>query len=127
MEEFKFDGYRFDGVTSMMYHHHGLGFSFTGNYNEYFGYATDVDAIVYMMLVNDMLHGLYPQSVMVGEDVSGMPTFCRPTSEGGIGFDYRLHMAVPDMWIGARCSIYSYILDLKHCCARSGLLRIIFQ
>jgi len=28
-----------------------------------------------------------------------MPALCRPVEEGGIGFDYRLGMAIPDMWI----------------------------
>ncbi|GJM85150.1 hypothetical protein PR202_ga01576 [Eleusine coracana subsp. coracana] len=81
LEEYKFDGYRFDGVTSMMYTHHGLQVAFTGNYNEYFGFATDVDAVVYLMLV------------------SGMPTFSLPLEDGGMGFDYRMHMAVADKWI----------------------------
>ena len=61
IEEFKFDGFRFDGVTSMMYKHHGLQVAFTGNYDEYFGMATDVDAMVYLMLANDMLHTLYEE------------------------------------------------------------------
>ncbi|KAF2567396.1 hypothetical protein F2Q68_00024334, partial [Brassica cretica] len=99
LEEYKFDGFRFDGVTSMMYTHHGLQVEFTGNYNEYFGYSTDVDAVVYLMLVNDMIHGLYPEAIVVGEDVSGMPAFCIPVQDGGVGFDYRLHMAVADKWI----------------------------
>ncbi|XVF07723.1 hypothetical protein REPUB_Repub06bG0164300 [Reevesia pubescens] len=99
LEEYKFDGFRFDGVTSMMYTHHGLQVAFTGNYNEYFGYATDVDAVVYLMLVNDMIHGLYPEAVTIGEDVSGMPTFCLPVQDGGVGFNYRLHMAIADKWI----------------------------
>ncbi|ONM17786.1 1,4-alpha-glucan-branching enzyme 2, chloroplastic/amyloplastic-like [Zea mays] len=99
LEEYKFDGFRFDGVTSMMYTHHGLQVTFTGNYGEYFGFATDVDAVVYLMLVNDLIRGLYPEAVSIGEDVSGMPTFCIPVQDGGVGFDYRLHMAVPDKWI----------------------------
>ncbi|GMP84623.1 hypothetical protein CsSME_00038080 [Camellia sinensis var. sinensis] len=99
LEEFKFDGFRFDGVTSMMYTHHGLQVAFTGNYNEYFGYATDVDAVVYLMLVNDLIHGLFPEAITIGEDVSGMPTFGIPVQDGGIGFDYRLHMAIADKWI----------------------------
>nr|AHW50661.1 starch branching protein II [Lens culinaris] len=99
LDEYKFDGFRFDGVTSMMYTHHGLQVTFTGNYNEYFGLATDVEAVVYMMLVNDLIHGLFPEAVSIGEDVSGMPTFCLPTQDGGIGFNYRLHMAVADKWI----------------------------
>ncbi|XP_027353590.1 1,4-alpha-glucan-branching enzyme 1, chloroplastic/amyloplastic isoform X2 [Abrus precatorius] len=99
LDEYKFDGFRFDGVTSMMYTHHGLQVGFTGNYNEYFGYATDVDAVVYLMLANDVIRGLFPEAVIIGEDVSGMPTFCLPTQDGGVGFDYRLHMAVADKWI----------------------------
>lgn len=99
LEEYNFDGFRFDGVTSMMYTHHGLQMQFTGNYAEYFGFATDVDAVVYLMLVNDMIHGVFPETITVGEDVSGMPTFCLPVQDGGVGFDYRLHMAVADKWI----------------------------
>eukprot|EP00249_Psilotum_nudum_P019294 c27182_g1_i1 orf=709-3138(+) len=99
MKEYRFDGFRFDGITSMMYTHHGLQGSFTGNYKEYFGLATDVEAVNYLMLVNDMLHALYPDVITIGEDVSGMPTFCIPVQDGGVGFDYRLHMAVPDKWI----------------------------
>lgn len=99
LDEYKFDGFRFDGVTSMMYTHHGLGVGFTGKYNEYFGLATDVDAMVYLMLVNDLIHGLFPNAVTIGEDVSGMPMFCIPVKDGGVGFDYRLHMAIADKWI----------------------------
>ncbi|KAG0031516.1 alpha-1,4-glucan branching enzyme [Podila clonocystis] len=99
MEEYRFDGFRFDGVTSMMYLHHGIGFGFSGNYHEYFGDSVDLEAVVYLMIANDMLHELYPESITIAEDVSGMPTLCRPVSEGGIGFDYRLSMAIPDMWI----------------------------
>eukprot|EP00891_Asterochloris_glomerata_P008249 jgi/Astpho2/8249/Aster-01334 len=99
VDEFKFDGYRFDGVTSMMYHHHGLQMTFTGNYDEYFGLNTDIEAVVYLMLMNTMLHDIFPSVVTVGEDVSGMPTFARPTTEGGVGFDYRLQMAIADKWI----------------------------
>ena len=100
MEEFKFDGFRFDGVTSMMYSHHGLQMAFTGDYGEYFGMSTDVDAMVYLMLANDMLHTLYAGNcVTIAEDVSGMPTLARSVSEGGVGFDYRLQMAIADKWV----------------------------
>ncbi|KAF9585192.1 alpha-1,4-glucan branching enzyme [Lunasporangiospora selenospora] len=99
MEVYRFDGFRFDGVTSMMYKHHGIGFGFSGNYHEYFGEGVDLEAVVYLMVANDMLHKLYPNCITIAEDVSGMPTLCRPVSEGGIGFDYRLSMAIPDMWI----------------------------
>ncbi|KAF9109560.1 alpha-1,4-glucan branching enzyme [Mortierella sp. AM989] len=99
MEQYQFDGFRFDGVTSMMYLHHGIGYGFSGNYQEYFGDTVDMEAVVYLMLANEMLHTLYPKSITIAEDVSGMPTLCRPVSEGGVGFDYRLSMAIPDMWI----------------------------
>lgn len=77
LDELKFDGFRFDGVTSMMYHHHGLQMDFTGDYGEYFGMATDVDAVVYLMLMNKMVHDLFPHAITIGEDVSGMPSFSR--------------------------------------------------
>mmetsp|Transcript_12640 Transcript_12640/g.46180 ORF Transcript_12640/g.46180 Transcript_12640/m.46180 type:complete len:854 (+) Transcript_12640:103-2664(+) len=98
LKEYNLDGFRFDGVTSMMYHHHGLGMSFTGNYDEYLGMATDVDACVYLMLANDLAKKIDPECITIAEDVSGMPTLCRPVSEGGMGFDYRLAMALPDLW-----------------------------
>lgn len=99
LEEFQFDGFRFDGVTSMLYQHHGVNVGFTGNYQEYFGKATDVDAIVYLMLANSLIRNIYPDATVIAEDVSGMPTLGRPVSEGGLGFDYRLAMAIPDKWI----------------------------
>ncbi|EJT48281.1 1,4-alpha-glucan branching enzyme [Trichosporon asahii var. asahii CBS 2479] len=92
MDEYNFDGFRFDGVTSMMYKHHG-------DYHEYFGDSVDQEAMVYLMLANKMIHDLYPNAITIAEDVSGMPTLCRPVDEGGVGFDYRLSMAIPDMWI----------------------------
>ncbi|KAI3734510.1 hypothetical protein L6452_13980 [Arctium lappa] len=99
LDEFKFDGFRFDGITSMLYHHHGINIAFTGDYNEYFSESTDVDAVVYMMLANDLIHSLLPDATVIAEDVSGMPGLGRPVDEGGIGFDFRLAMAIPDKWI----------------------------
>nr|AHW50662.1 starch branching protein I [Lens culinaris] len=99
LEEYKFDGFRFDGVTSMLYHHHGINMAFTGNYNEYFSEETDVDAVVYLMLANSLVHDILPDATVIAEDVSGMPGLGRPVSEVGIGFDYRLAMAIPDKWI----------------------------
>ncbi|CAD6338235.1 unnamed protein product [Miscanthus lutarioriparius] len=98
LDEFMFDGFRFDGVTSMLYHHHGINVGFTGNYQEYFSLDTDVDAVVYMMLANHLMHKLLPEATVVAEDVSGMPVLCRSVDEGGVGFDYRLAMAIPDRW-----------------------------
>ena len=99
LDEFRFDGFRFDGVTSMLYHHHGNYWTFSGGYDEYFGHHTDLEAGVYLMLANHLVHSLRPGAVTIAEEVSGMPTLCRPVSEGGYGFDYRLAMAVPDLWI----------------------------
>lgn len=72
---------------------------FSGGYHEYFGAEVDEEAVVYLMLANKMLHDLYPEVITIAEDVSGMPTLCLPDSDGGVGFDYRLAMAIPDMWI----------------------------
>ncbi|KAF8591476.1 glycoside hydrolase family 13 protein [Ramaria rubella] len=99
MDEYQFDGFRFDGVTSMMYTHHGIGTGFSGGYHEYFGPGVDEEGVVYLMVANDLLHTLYPSVITIAEDVSGMPLLCIPVSQGGVGFDYRLSMAVPDMWI----------------------------
>eukprot|EP00434_Breviolum_minutum_P036958 symbB.v1.2.032757.t1/scaffold3972.1/size47140/1 len=99
LEEYNCDGFRFDGVTSMLYHHHGLYMSFTGNYEEYFSMQTDVDAVVYLMLASELVKSMRPNAVMIAEDVSGMPGLCVPVAEGGIGFDYRLAMSLPDLWI----------------------------
>lgn len=99
VEEYKIDGFRFDAVTSILYHHHGIGVGFSGDYREYFGPHIDVDGIVYLMLANDLVHTLVPNAITIAEDVSGMPTLCRRVDEGGIGFDYRLSMYIPDMWI----------------------------
>ena len=99
LEEYRFDGFRFDGVTSMLYTHHGIGRAFSGDYGEYFGLDTDVEAVVYLMLANALVARLRPDATVVAEDVSGMPTLCRPVAEGGVGFTHRLAMAVPDYWI----------------------------
>jgi len=96
--EFHFDGFRFDGVTSMLYENHGLGVAFT-NYGQYFTPNTNVDARVYLMLANELVHTVDKNAVTVAEDMSGMPGMCLPPSHAGFGFDYRLSMGVPDMWI----------------------------
>jgi len=98
MEEFHFDGFRFDGVTSMLYHDHGLGSAFT-DYSMYFSTNTDTDAVTYLQLANELIHEINPDAITIAEDMSGMPGMCIPISDGGIGFDYRLSMGVPDLWI----------------------------
>ncbi|HEY3329347.1 MAG TPA: alpha amylase C-terminal domain-containing protein [Capsulimonadaceae bacterium] len=98
LDEFKFDGFRFDGVTSMLYYHHGLGHDFT-SYDDYFGGSVDWDAVVYLQLANELTHTIKPNAITIGEDVSGMPGVAAPVADGGVGFDYRLAMGVPDYWI----------------------------
>ncbi|QNN20747.1 1,4-alpha-glucan-branching enzyme [Planctomycetales bacterium ZRK34] len=98
LDEYRFDGYRFDGVTSMLYLDHGLGKTFS-SYDDYFSPNTDWDAVAYLTLANDVIHAVRPDAVTVAEDMSGMPGTARPTDEGGLGFDYRLAMGVPDFWI----------------------------
>lgn len=99
LEEYQFDGFRFDGVTSILYRSHGTGKAFGGGYEDYFGADADEDAHIFLMLANDVIHTLVPSAVTIAEDVSGMPTLCLPVEDGGFGFDYRLSMAVPDMFI----------------------------
>ncbi|KAK9809388.1 hypothetical protein WJX73_000627 [Symbiochloris irregularis] len=98
LEEYRFDGFRFDGVTSMLYHHHGIDRTFSGNYHEYFGDSINMDAVVYLMLANDLVHSLRPEAITIAEDVSGMPALCQPVQQGGTGFNYRLAMGLPDVW-----------------------------
>ncbi|MFO7868565.1 MAG: alpha amylase C-terminal domain-containing protein [Bacteroidales bacterium] len=96
--EFNFDGFRFDGVTSMLYWDHGLGRSFD-TYERYFDGGQDGDAITYICLANKLIHECKESAITVAEDVSGMPGLATPLSDGGYGFDYRLSMGVPDFWI----------------------------
>ena len=98
LEEYRFDGFRFDGVTSMLYLDHGLNKGFS-SYDDYFGANIDEDAVAYLQLANDVAHAVKPDAITIAEDVSGMVGIARPVKEGGIGFDYRLAMGVPDYWI----------------------------
>ena len=98
MTEYHFDGFRFDGVTSMLYHDHGLGTDFNSN-DKYFSYNTHVEAITYLQLANELIRQVNPDAITIAEDMSGMPGMCLPIADGGIGFDYRLGMGLPDMWI----------------------------
>lgn len=97
-EEYHFDGFRFDGVTSMIYQDHGLGSNFS-SYDQYFSLNTNVDAITYLQLANELVHAVNPFAITIAEEMSGMPGMAIPIRSGGIGFDYRLSMGVPDYWI----------------------------
>ena len=97
MTEYHFDGFRFDGVTSMLYRDHGLGAAFS-DLKMYFSLNTDTEAITYLQLANDLIHEVNPRAVSIAEDMSGMPGMTVKVEDGGVGFDYRLAMGLPDMW-----------------------------
>ena len=98
LEEYRFDGFRFDGVTSMLYHSHGLGEAF-GGYQDYYNLNQDGDAITYLTLANQLIHEVNPNAITIAEEVSGMPGLASPIADGGYGFDYRMAMNIPDYWI----------------------------
>jgi len=98
LEEYHFDGFRFDGVTSMLYYSHGIGESFM-SYDDYFNGRQDDNAICYLMLANKLIHEVNSHAITIAEEVSGMPGIAAPLKEGGYGFDYRLAMNIPDYWI----------------------------
>ena len=98
LDEFHFDGYRFDGITSMLYLDHGLSRDFT-SYEQYFDSGQDEDAITYLCLANKLIHEIRPDAISVAEEMSGMPGLATPIEKGGFGFNYRLAMGTPDYWI----------------------------
>ena len=98
LEEYRFDGFRFDGVTSMLYYSHGLGESIS-SYRDYYNGNQDNDAIIYLTLANKLIHEVNPNAITIAEEVSGMPGLAAKTEDGGYGFDYRMAMNIPDFWI----------------------------
>jgi len=98
LDEYHFDGFRFDGVTSMLYRSHGLGEDFNG-YDSYYNLNQDGDAICYLTLANKLIHQVNPHAITIAEEVSGMPGLASKVNDGGIGFDYRMAMGIPDFWI----------------------------
>ena len=105
LDEYDFDGFRFDGVTSMIYLSHGLGEDFNG-YGSYFSGNADGDALMYLTLANKVIHEVKPDAISIAEEMSGMPGLASPIADGGVGFDYRLAMGIPDFWI-------KYIKEVK--------------
>ena len=105
LDEYDFDGFRFDGVTSMIYRSHGLGEDFNG-YPSYFNGNEDGDALMYLTLANKVIHEVKPEAITIAEEMSGMPGLAASIEDGGVGFDYRLAMGIPDFWI-------KYIKEVK--------------
>jgi 1,4-alpha-glucan branching enzyme len=98
LDEYHVDGFRFDGVTSMLYTHHGLEKAFL-SYDDYYNTSVDEDALTYLWLANTLVHTLRPDAVTIAEDISGMPGLALPAQSGGTGFDFRFAMGIPDYWI----------------------------
>ncbi|MDR1592801.1 MAG: alpha amylase C-terminal domain-containing protein, partial [Prevotellaceae bacterium] len=98
LEEYKFDGFRFDGVTSMIYRNHGIGQDFC-NYSDYYNMNQDGDAICYLTLANKLVHEINPYAITIAEEMSGLPELAVKFEEGGMGFDFRMAMGIPDFWI----------------------------
>ncbi len=113
LEEYHFDGFRFDGVTSMLYHDHGLGVAFTDQ-SKYFSMNTDVEAVTYLQLATKLTRQVKSHAILIAEDTSAIPGLCLPVEEGGMGFDYRLAMGEPDMWIRLLKEVPDQHWDLNH-------------
>ena len=97
LDEFHVDGFRFDGITSMLYRHHGIGYTFS-SYDDYFNSYVDDEAYAYLALANKVIHDVNSSAVTIAEDISGMPGLVYPPDEGGAGFDCRQAMGVSDYW-----------------------------
>jgi 1,4-alpha-glucan branching enzyme len=98
LDEYHLDGFRFDGITSMLYTHHGMNKAFT-SYDDYFDDSVDEEAFAYLALANQVIHEVRPDAITIAEDVSGMPGLAVAAENGGCGFDFRFAMGVPDFWI----------------------------
>ncbi len=98
LEQYHVDGFRFDGVTSMIYTHHGLSKDFI-NYSDYYNDDVDIDALAYLALANELVHEFQPGAITIAEEMSGFPGVTGPLDHGGLGFDYRMSMGVPDLWV----------------------------
>ena len=113
LTQYHFDGFRFDGVTSMLYRDHGLGTAFT-DYGKYFSMNTDVEAVTYLQLATTLCRQINPNVILIAEDMSALPGLCLPVKDGGVGFDYRLAMGEPDMWIRLLKEVPDEHWDLNH-------------
>ena len=113
LTEFHFDGFRFDGITSMLYTDHGLGVAFT-DYGKYFSMNTDVEAVTYLQLAATLTRQVNPNAILIAEDMSALPGLCVPIKDGGVGFDYRLAMGQPDLWIRLIKEVPDEHWDLGH-------------
>ncbi|KAL7583525.1 1,4-alpha-glucan-branching enzyme 3, chloroplastic/amyloplastic [Lactuca sativa] len=96
--EYNVDGFNFHSLASMMYTHNGFA-SFTGDMEEFYNQYVDRDAILYLILANEILHTLHPKIITIAEDATLYPGLCEPTSQGGLGFDYFVNPRASEMWL----------------------------
>ncbi|KAF0895029.1 hypothetical protein E2562_005015 [Oryza meyeriana var. granulata] len=96
--EYRIDGFQFHSLPSMLYTHNGFS-TFTGAMEEYYNQYVDKDALIYLILANEMLHELHPDIITIAEDATFYPGLCEPTTQGGLGFDYLVNLSVPEMWL----------------------------
>ncbi|KAK6269615.1 hypothetical protein POUND7_006720 [Theobroma cacao] len=97
ISEYKIDGFQFHSLASMLYTHNGFA-SFTGDLEEYCNQYVDKDALMYLILANEILHALHPNIITIAEDATFYPGLCEPTSQGGLGFDYYVNLSASEMW-----------------------------
>ncbi|XP_058788144.1 1,4-alpha-glucan-branching enzyme 3, chloroplastic/amyloplastic [Vicia villosa] len=97
IEEYQIDGFQFHSLSSMIYTHNGFA-SFTGDLEEYSNQYVDKDALLYLIMANEILHVLHPNIITIAEDATYYPGLCEPTSQGGLGFDYYVNLSAPEMW-----------------------------
>ncbi len=113
LDEYHFDGFRFDGVTSMLYTDHGLERAFT-SYDDYFDGGVDLDSLTYLTVANQLIHSVKPDAITIAEEMSAFPGLAAPQKDGGVGFDYRLNMGAPDLWIKTLKESSDESWDLQH-------------
>lgn len=105
MEEFRIDGFRFDAVGNMLYIDHGVNDSFSHVGRCFYGKdgqpREDVYGELYLCLANDLIHNMDEHAITIAEEFSGMPGLTCSPAEGGLGFDYRFAMGIPDFWAKA--------------------------
>jgi 1,4-alpha-glucan branching enzyme len=102
LEEFRVDGFRFDAVGNMIYADHGVDDDFSHVGRCFYGGnglpRADENGELYLCLANALIRRIRPQALSIAEEFSGMPGLTCPPKEGGLGFDYRFAMGIPDYW-----------------------------
>lgn len=102
LEEYHVDGFRFDAVGNMLYKDFGVddNFSHTGRcfYGKDGKPRTNNEGELYIALANHLIHEINPKGISIAEEFSGMPGLTCLPKDGGLGFDARFAMGIPDYW-----------------------------